>query len=378
MTRKIDHRLPQKLYGIFCGKIQSAELMPGEQLPTIREIAALYQVSLSTAAQAMKLLTANGWVEATPGRGSFVARNQPGNTKIPCEPDVPGQKPRLNTRDTIYFFFNAKNETQSRLRYYIELFCVLQFEASLHGLKAKSISQANPEMVKQAFNTAANDGAAFIFEQLEDHGRIPPEQSRPSLLLSMDEVLPGTNVISPDNYRGGWDCAAHLHSYGHTRLGFVTGFSRESVLLDQHFKERVSGFVDYCIHRKLPFPTIYHWDVRVENGCSEIAALLTAPANGPTALCIGSLAMSEEMRQFARENYGIADLADIFSFMSFQERMVAPTETDTTVASVPLPVLAREAVAMVRRLMIPDVARRTYRLLISMDIKPGATVHLHR
>ena len=29
---------------------------------------------------------------------------------------------------------------------------------------------------------------------------------------------------------------------------------------------------------------------------------------------------------------------------------------------------------MVRRLMIPDVAKRTYRLLISMDIKPGATV----
>ncbi|MBS1372004.1 MAG: GntR family transcriptional regulator [Lentisphaeria bacterium] len=374
MTRKIDYRLPQKLYGIFCRKIHSAELMPGEQLPTIREIASLYQVSLSTAAQAVKLLAENGYVESIRGSGSFVARGFPGAGEFAGAVAAARPEPPPGARDTIYFFFNPKDETQSRLRYYIELFCVLQFEASLCGLKAKSISLTSAGMLEQALRSAAVDGAALVFEQPEDHRSFPLELPLPSLLLSMDEIQPGSNVISPDNYRGGWECAAFLHRYGHSRLGFVTGFPRASVLLDQHFQERVAGFADYCVYRGLPPPALYRWDVRVENGRSEIAALLAAPHGTPTALGIGSLAMSEEMRRFACEEFGIGDLSKVFSFISFQERMIAPSHTDTAVASVPISVLARETVSLVRRLMIPDVAKRTYRLLISMDIKPGATV----
>lgn len=53
-------------------RIRRGEYPPGAQLPSYTELAALYSVSLTTAARAYGLLRDRGTVEGSPGRGMFV------------------------------------------------------------------------------------------------------------------------------------------------------------------------------------------------------------------------------------------------------------------------------------------------------------------
>jgi DNA-binding GntR family transcriptional regulator len=57
----------------LASRIRSGEYQPGAQLPTYQQIAALYSVSMSTAARAVALLRDRGLVVGAPGRGVFVA-----------------------------------------------------------------------------------------------------------------------------------------------------------------------------------------------------------------------------------------------------------------------------------------------------------------
>ena len=56
--------------------IHNGELMPGDRLPPIRAVAAELGVNAATVAQAYAELQHEGLIEATPGRGSFVRREQ--------------------------------------------------------------------------------------------------------------------------------------------------------------------------------------------------------------------------------------------------------------------------------------------------------------
>jgi GntR family transcriptional regulator len=52
-------------------RVESGEWLPGEQLPTVREIAAQYAVSVTTARRALATLQDAGLVVVTPGWGAF-------------------------------------------------------------------------------------------------------------------------------------------------------------------------------------------------------------------------------------------------------------------------------------------------------------------
>lgn len=54
-------------------RIARGEYAPGDQLPSYRETADLYSVSVSTAQRAIGLLQDRGVVRGEPGRGLYVA-----------------------------------------------------------------------------------------------------------------------------------------------------------------------------------------------------------------------------------------------------------------------------------------------------------------
>jgi DNA-binding GntR family transcriptional regulator len=60
-------------------RIERAELRPGEPLPSVREMANLWNVAHTTAARALKTLQAEGLATSTPGAGSVVAPQSPGS-----------------------------------------------------------------------------------------------------------------------------------------------------------------------------------------------------------------------------------------------------------------------------------------------------------
>jgi GntR family transcriptional regulator len=54
-------------------RIEAGEWLPGEQLPTVRELAETYSVSVTTVRKALDLLLADGLITVTPGWGVFRA-----------------------------------------------------------------------------------------------------------------------------------------------------------------------------------------------------------------------------------------------------------------------------------------------------------------
>jgi len=52
-------------------RIEAGEWLPGEQLPTLRDIATQYTVSTATARRALIVLRDDGLVVVTPGWGAF-------------------------------------------------------------------------------------------------------------------------------------------------------------------------------------------------------------------------------------------------------------------------------------------------------------------
>ncbi|GGM67385.1 winged helix-turn-helix domain-containing protein [Dactylosporangium sucinum] len=72
-------------------QIRSGQLMPGDKLPTKRQLAAHYGVGETSIDNAMLLLRAEHWVRGHQGRGVFVADEPPAGNGGP-EPEVwPGQ-----------------------------------------------------------------------------------------------------------------------------------------------------------------------------------------------------------------------------------------------------------------------------------------------
>ncbi|MEV4141246.1 winged helix-turn-helix domain-containing protein, partial [Dactylosporangium sp. NPDC049742] len=55
----------------------TAAQAPGSRLPTVRELSTRHQASPVTVTRAIRALTAEGVLDAQPGRGTFVARSVP-------------------------------------------------------------------------------------------------------------------------------------------------------------------------------------------------------------------------------------------------------------------------------------------------------------
>jgi GntR family transcriptional regulator len=70
MPRPKDY---ERIVGSITDKIYSGTLQPGQRLPTYRQLAEEYQVSVTTLQTALRLLRALGLVEGQQGKGMWVA-----------------------------------------------------------------------------------------------------------------------------------------------------------------------------------------------------------------------------------------------------------------------------------------------------------------
>ena len=72
----LDYRDSRPIYAqIFDGlreKIATGVLMPGEKLPSVRELAGMLTINPNTIQRAYRQLEAEGWILTIPGKGCFV------------------------------------------------------------------------------------------------------------------------------------------------------------------------------------------------------------------------------------------------------------------------------------------------------------------
>lgn len=67
----------KEIANTFAAKIKSGELKPGDKLPSTRQIAEMYGVSMNTVYRAMSLLHDRELITGQPGRGTYVADPRP-------------------------------------------------------------------------------------------------------------------------------------------------------------------------------------------------------------------------------------------------------------------------------------------------------------
>ena len=59
----------------FKEQISTGVLMPGEKLPSVRELAAELTINPNTIQRAYRALEVDGWIATVPGKGCFVCSN---------------------------------------------------------------------------------------------------------------------------------------------------------------------------------------------------------------------------------------------------------------------------------------------------------------
>ncbi|CAM4062303.1 PLP-dependent aminotransferase family protein [Comamonas aquatilis] len=89
LARTDEAALPlyQRLAGDYCAAMELGTLKAGERMPSVRELMARHQVSLSTALQMLRFLEGRGHLEARPRVGYFVRELQTG-LALTSEPDL--------------------------------------------------------------------------------------------------------------------------------------------------------------------------------------------------------------------------------------------------------------------------------------------------
>ncbi len=72
----LDHRDSRPIYeqiaDAFRRQIDAGILVPGDKLPSVRELSAQLTINPNTIQRACRELERDGWIESVPGKGSFV------------------------------------------------------------------------------------------------------------------------------------------------------------------------------------------------------------------------------------------------------------------------------------------------------------------
>jgi GntR family transcriptional regulator len=76
LSLQVDFRSPAPIYAQIVEQIQqqvlSGQLKPGDQLPTVRQLAAELRVNFNTVARAYRILDENGLISTQQGRGTYI------------------------------------------------------------------------------------------------------------------------------------------------------------------------------------------------------------------------------------------------------------------------------------------------------------------
>jgi GntR family transcriptional regulator len=81
--------LYQQIAGVVRDRIGAGVFVPGQRLPTVRELGVALGLNFNTVARAYRVLEAEGWITSRQGRGTFV-EGAPAEGIDPARPALEG------------------------------------------------------------------------------------------------------------------------------------------------------------------------------------------------------------------------------------------------------------------------------------------------
>jgi len=257
-------------------KVRGGQLPAGTMLASRHNLAREYGVALSTAQQAVARLIADGTLETSDRRGTFVARPQaPAGEQLPetpahrqratgqigatlgivstaridfsAAPDVGSLWARLAVRSLEQVFSGAGGTTHFFDRYPADRG---PYPRGLDDTSAVSIPEAIRSLQAGGADAIAVIGLCDAKDSSDEVVSAVDVAHVPTVYISWHEIPPPLAQVFYDNRFAGYQAAQHLLFKGYRRLVFLAPFA------DGWLAERIGGARDAVRHAGLPYDTL--------------------------------------------------------------------------------------------------------------------------
>lgn len=225
-------------------QIRKGRLRPGDRIPSEKELAEQFHVSLITSKNALAGLADEGIAVRVRGKGTFVAGLSPVDLTAD-KPAAPVAAPRRRLPDLIGLVVpSVRTGVELRLLDIIES----AIYARGYSLMLR-LSRGSPDRERQAIRHMHENGASglLLFPIGASHDmrslRLSDKLRLPFVLIDRHySGVPASSVVS-DNYNGAAAAARELLLRGHGRIVLLTPPDEHSVIA-----ERLAGFAE-TLHR---------------------------------------------------------------------------------------------------------------------------------
>lgn len=283
-------------------KILDGELLPGDQLPTEKELSEKYQVSRITSKRALGELEKNGMIERTRGKGSFVKKQE---TKIEHKKIL-----LLLPFTDDFAFGNLSGSILSitqKANYELSI-VTLDY---LDNLTVRELQNNFDGIIYYANNENQHLDLLFTLNQI----------NYPTILLDKeisDLTLP---TFLSDNFSGGNKATNFLIEQGHKKIAYLFGNHEHP----QSARQRYLGYVQSIINNNLSFHTSYNDDI------FDVDKLINyIRKNDITALvCENDVIAIQTMRHLKNNNISIPDDLSIVGFDNIQATQLIDPQLST-------------------------------------------------
>lgn len=325
--------------------IRQKELLPGDYLPSEKEMTERYGISRLSVRRALTELHAQGLIEKRPGKGTFVrdprkqeqtVRDRMIGISIPQDHDFDNGNPYLNQlRKSI-------SSACSQLGYRVELL----YTSGLSRLSSSSL-----------------DGLICVSYRNSDIARLTEMKATgiPVVLINRVTDSDGLHYVTIDHHEWARRAVEYLIRLGHRRIALVYMSTEQS-----YMQERVWGYqlalaengIPFDERLKVSFPSVASMRGRLEELLRD---------DEPTAIfMVGGFTADALLVSLYHLGYKIPDS---ISVVCFDEVSVSlqPLAPPMTVVRQPLNELGRRAVDIIHRVRIGQV-RETVREVVPAEL----------
>jgi LacI family transcriptional regulator len=184
-------------------RIVAGELKVGQYVPGVRELGREHGVSPETARRAMKIMEAEHWVRCYPGHGFKITAM--GNDPAAAAP--------------VAFILSGREEADGWSPFGQHLLAAMYRAAESRGWSLLGIGAGGRRRGDVVAEIASARVAGLLLDTADE--KLAAELTRlgvPTVLV--EELCPGLDSVTQDNFGGGLRAAEYLAGRGHRRLGW--------------------------------------------------------------------------------------------------------------------------------------------------------------
>lgn len=252
--KTIDHKSPEFLYlqlkKVLQKDLQDGKYKPDDSIPSIRELAQKYKVSLFPVKKAVSELTEEGILYRRWGRGTYLAPSLKEKKQIRTIPKNKEKYYFLKLFLSTPQIFERKFNPTS----YFVPFDILQgisracktFQCYIDLVFTSNVNHQSSSYFN--LNDGVCDGIILLETTLVNILPKIKKLSLPYIAIDPDIKNSSMNVISVDAEKGVFEAVTHLIKLGHKRIGFIGG----SFNVSAH-QDRLKGYKKALQEKKLNY-----------------------------------------------------------------------------------------------------------------------------